>query len=110
MSTLPRLNWERRRTTPEERCTPCEVCGHPLSVRHHMLPFADHGESDETMQLCPYCHELVHLCCHERSSRRYRGRTLWTQYCHMARDWERADKIEGIVAHMYHLQGRGHDY
>src|SRR5438552_1530941 len=51
----------RRATTRDERLTPCECCGFPLSHRHHMLDVASHGENDCTAQLCGTCHDLFHV-------------------------------------------------
>ena len=51
----------RKRPSVKERMTPCEVCGHPLSQRHHMMPFTDYGEVDWVAHLCANCHELWHL-------------------------------------------------
>lgn len=52
----------RKKPTIIERLTPCECCNHPLSNRHHILDFAVYGENDKTLQLCPNCHELYHIC------------------------------------------------
>jgi hypothetical protein len=51
----------RRKPSRQARLTPCECCGFPLSQRHHLAPFAENGETDQTMQLCANCHELYHL-------------------------------------------------
>lgn len=55
------LKPDRRRTTLQERTTPCACCAHPISHRHHVLGFARSGENWHTLQLCPNCHELFHL-------------------------------------------------
>jgi ribosomal protein L37E len=51
----------RRRTTAQERLTPCSACGYPLSQRHHLWDIATHGENQVTVQLCANCHDLHHL-------------------------------------------------
>jgi len=51
----------RRPPTLKERLTPCEVCGHPLSQRHHVPHVSEVGEHEYTVQLCANCHELCHL-------------------------------------------------
>lgn len=51
----------RRRVTLKERKTACEVCGYPVSQRHHFFMVAHYGESDDTAMLCSNCHELYHL-------------------------------------------------
>lgn len=55
------LKPDRRRTTLQERTTPCACCAHPISHRHHVFSFAQNGENSHTLQLCPNCHELFHL-------------------------------------------------
>lgn len=55
------LKSNRRRTTLQERTTPCACCAYPISHRHHVLGFAGSGENRHTLQLCPNCHELFHL-------------------------------------------------
>ncbi len=52
---------QRKRATKKERLTPCQVCLWPLSQRHHLLPIAEYGENDTTVQLCANCHEIYHL-------------------------------------------------
>jgi len=51
----------RRRTTLQQRLTPCECCGYPISECHHLFEVAFFGENDYTAQLCANCHELYHL-------------------------------------------------
>lgn len=51
----------RRRTTEDERLTPCACCGYPLAQRHHALPVATFGDNEVSTPLCANCHELVHL-------------------------------------------------
>jgi hypothetical protein len=51
----------RRAPTFEQRLSPCECCGYPLSQRHHAIPFVDHGETNLTIQVCATCHELYHV-------------------------------------------------
>ncbi len=51
----------RRRPTIKELGTRCACCDFPLSQKHHLLPFADWGEVDITVQLCPNCHAIYHL-------------------------------------------------
>lgn len=51
----------RRKTTIYERLKPCECCGHPISQRHHLIPYRWVGEQSPTVQLCPNCHELFHI-------------------------------------------------
>lgn len=53
---------QRRRTRMDERITPCDCCGYPLSHRHHLLDFAGFGETPYTKQLCANCHDLYHIC------------------------------------------------
>lgn len=53
--------FKRRRTTRQERLTPCGCCNWPLTERHHLLEFSDHGENNYTVQLCPNCHDLYHI-------------------------------------------------
>src|SRR5262245_27994143 len=52
-----------RRRSPKlgERITPCQCCGYPISQRHHLLGYAQFGESGHTRQLCANCHELFHI-------------------------------------------------
>lgn len=45
----------------EEQLTTCQLCDYPLSERHHLLPFAEFGENDSTIQLCPNCHNFYHI-------------------------------------------------
>lgn len=52
---------KRRKARLKERLVPCECCGYPISQRHHILPVAEYGESDWTVQLCANCHELLHI-------------------------------------------------
>lgn len=52
---------KRRRATREERLTPCECCGFPLSHRHHLLPVCDFDENDCTAALCGSCHDMFHV-------------------------------------------------
>lgn len=53
---------QRRRPTLKERMTPCIICLHPLSQRHHLLSFSIHGENAiGTIQLCANCHDMYHL-------------------------------------------------
>jgi hypothetical protein len=53
---------QRKPPTLKERMTPCVVCLHPLSQRHHLLSFSVHGEKGMgTVQLCANCHDLYHL-------------------------------------------------
>jgi hypothetical protein len=52
---------ERRATRRDERTTPCECCGYPISQRHHLYKVANYGENKFTIQLCANCHELFHL-------------------------------------------------
>lgn len=56
---IPRTH--RRRTTLNERTTPCACCRYPISHRHHPIGVAETGESRHTLQFCPNCHELFHL-------------------------------------------------
>ena len=51
----------RRRTTLNERYTPCNCCNYPISHRHHLFEVAIYGESNFTRPLCPNCHELYHI-------------------------------------------------
>jgi hypothetical protein len=53
---------ERRKPNSiHTRMYPCICCAHPISQRHHLLPFADYGENDYTVQICANCHEIFHL-------------------------------------------------
>lgn len=70
----------RRHPTAEERLTPCECCGHPVSHRHHLLSVANYGDIEFTVQLCPNCHELVHWCFKEHTEHRWRWGWIWTQF------------------------------
>jgi hypothetical protein len=56
-----RMTPRRKRPSLKERTTPCQVCNHPLSQRHHMMPFKDYGEQDWVAYLCANCHELWHI-------------------------------------------------
>jgi hypothetical protein len=52
---------KRRSPKLEERLTPCECCGYPVSQRHHVLPVARYGDHGWTVQLCANCHEAYHI-------------------------------------------------
>lgn len=53
---------QRRQPSLKERMTPCVVCLHPLSQKHHLLSFSIHGDKGVgTVQLCANCHDLYHL-------------------------------------------------
>lgn len=52
---------KRRAPSIEERLTPCHCCAYRLTQRHHMLPFAQHGETPLTHALCASCHDTLHL-------------------------------------------------
>ena len=52
---------DRKSATLHQRKIPCQVCAHPISQRHHLLPVAEFGENKVTAQLCANCHELFHL-------------------------------------------------
>lgn len=51
----------RRHSTLAEQLIPCEACGYPMSYRHHILSFAEYGENEITVRLCPNCHALYHI-------------------------------------------------
>lgn len=51
----------RRKIGIDERLTPCQFCGHPISQKHHALPVSIFGENKFTLQLCANCHELYHI-------------------------------------------------
>lgn len=51
----------RRTTRLQERLTPCQCCNYPISERHHLLEYAEFGETRYTRQLCANCHELFHI-------------------------------------------------
>jgi len=53
--------FNRRQPNIYERMTPCEICGYPLTHRHHLLPVSKYGENEETMQLCANCHQVYHI-------------------------------------------------
>lgn len=56
------LSAKRSHPSINERTTPCRICGHLLSERHHLLPFAEHGETNKhIVYLCANCHEIYHL-------------------------------------------------
>ena len=52
---------KRRKAKTHERTTPCQCCGYPISQRHHLLEFAEFGETKYTRQFCANCHELFHI-------------------------------------------------
>lgn len=58
---MPSLPWKRRKTTLDERLTPCKCCRHPVSQRHHEDAVHRWGENKQTTQLCANCHEAVHI-------------------------------------------------
>lgn len=58
---MPSLPRKRRSTTLAERLTPCECCGHPITERHHFMPFKRHGDGGVTAQLCANCHDAYHI-------------------------------------------------
>lgn len=44
----------------------CNICGFPVSHRHHLLPFSKFGDffADDAhafAELCPNCHHMVHV-------------------------------------------------
>ncbi len=57
---------------------PCEGCGFPLSHRHHIIEFAEHGEHCLTMPLCPTCHWILHICIRAHVYHSERAGKLWT--------------------------------
>lgn len=56
-----KVSLKRRPPTIEERLRPCEGCNFPLSHRHHVLPFSEHGEHPLVHSLCAACHDTIHL-------------------------------------------------
>lgn len=53
--------FKRNRPRLKDRLRPCEWCGHPLTQRHHQLPFEEYGEMSEVLHLCANCHEIYHV-------------------------------------------------
>lgn len=60
----------RRKRTTEERLTPCECCGYPVSQAHHLLPVNKFGDlrngsidglRECAVSICWNCHEFYHL-------------------------------------------------
>jgi hypothetical protein len=53
----------KRRRSPriDERLTPCQCCGYPVSQRHHLSPINRYGENHRTVYLCANCHEAFHV-------------------------------------------------
>ena len=51
----------RRKPTAQERLTPCWCCGYPISQKHHILGYAEHGKNEISVQLCANCHEAYHI-------------------------------------------------
>lgn len=52
--------FKRNRPRLKDRFRPCEWCGHPLTQRHHTLPFDEYGEMGTVLHLCANCHEIYH--------------------------------------------------
>lgn len=70
--------YKRRKATWKERVTPCNWCGHPVTVRHHFEPVKDRGENHYgTMQLCANCHELYHMAYDYVTHDNTRGATIF---------------------------------
>ena len=76
----------RKASTLEERLTPCEICGFPLTHRHHVLMFNDWGENPHTMQLCASCHELFHIAVGALVHHRKRSTQVWDGFCKIVGD------------------------
>lgn len=54
-------DFRRKHPTIADRRKPCEWCNHPLSQRHHLLPFKTYGENHMILHLCANCHEIYHV-------------------------------------------------
>lgn len=98
------MNPRRRKPSETERLTPCQVCGHIPSHRHHLLDFCEYGETDLTAQLCANCHELFHIFQvgiladnTEQPGRVVRLYQLLTEQITNALDEERNKKIRTLV-------------
>jgi hypothetical protein len=52
---------KRKKATRQDRATPCECCGYPVSHRHHPFGVNVQKERGTVLHLCPNCHELYHV-------------------------------------------------
>lgn len=77
-------NTRRKAPTLEQRLTPCQCCGFPLSQRHHILPFSTHGDG-LCVSLCANCHEVLHVIHREQDNR-----------------WKFSDTPQGQAAYFRH--------
>lgn len=50
-----------RNVNDKTRLIPCQICGYPLSQRHHLLSYGEFGENDSIVCLCANCHGFYHL-------------------------------------------------
>ena len=80
------------------RMTPCEFCGFPLSDKHHMLGFAEHGENLHILFLCPNHHALLHLGISAIIFKKKRATEVYEAFCNsVGKNSEIIKKIEDLV-------------
>lgn len=93
----------RRPPTLKERLTPCEVCGHPLSQRHHIPHVSEVGPHESTVQLCANCHELYHLAFNAHFRDGKRAARVWGEVS------QRLGLNSDLVHDIYRLAARAHE-
>lgn len=104
------MSTKRKRVPIRDRLTPCQVCDHPISHRHHVLSMAKWGETEATIQLCPNCHELYHIMQDAwiekaRGKRKTGTSRLWLLLAWVMEEWGADDPRFGKLSQMamFHL-------